>query len=135
MPGRRRLRLGEQLRRELSVKIGSLRDPDVGPVTVMGVEVTADLWLARVFVETHGSAADQARTLEALRRSAPFLRSRLARELRIRRMPELRFMRDSSGETGRRIEAILREVLPEDTSQDPASDVSGPATPKAGDDS
>lgn len=113
MSRHRRSRLGEQLRRELSVKIDSVvRDPGLGAVTVTGVDVTADLWLARVFVETHGSPDEQKETMAALRRAAPFLRSMIGRELRIRRMPELRFHRDESIEAGQRIEAILREVLP-----------------------
>ena len=113
MSGRRLSRLGEQLRRELSTRIQyQVRDPDVGSLTVTGVDVTEDLWLARVYVELHGSPDEQARTLAALDRAAPFLRSVLGRELRIRRMPELRFHQDTSVEAGRRIDAILRDVLP-----------------------
>lgn len=97
------------------MKIESVvRDPGLGPVTVTGVDVTPDLWLARVFVEAHGSPQQQARSMAALRRAAPFLRSVIGRELHIRRMPELRFQRDESIEAGQRIEAILREVLPPD---------------------
>ena len=113
MAGVRRSRLGEQLRRELSLKLRYLvRDPGLGPVSVTGVDVTADLWLARVYVEAHGSAAQQSESMAALRRAAPFLRSVLGRELHIRRMPELRFHRDRSIEAGRRIEEILDAVLP-----------------------
>ena len=115
MSGRRLSRLGEQLRRELSTRIQyQLRDPDVGSLTITGVDVTEDLWLARVYVELHGSPDQQSRTLAALGRAAPFLRSVLGRELRIRRMPELRFQRDTTIEDGRRIEAILRDVMPPD---------------------
>ena len=117
MAGVRRSRLGEQLRRELSLKLRHLvRDPGLGPVSVTGVDVTADLWLARVYVDAHGSAAQQSETMAALRRAAPFLRSVLGRELHIRRMPELRFHRDRSIEAGRRIEEILDAVLPREDS-------------------
>ena len=113
MAGRRLSRLGEQFRRELSVRIRySVRDPDVGPLTITGVDVTEDLWLARVFVQLQGSPDEQEKTLSALGRAAPYLRSLLGRELRIRRMPELRFQRDVSIEAGQRIEAILQDVLP-----------------------
>ena len=122
MSAHRRARLGEQLRRELSVKIQSVvRDPDVGPVSVTGVDVSADLWFARVYVEPHGTEEEQNRTLAALGRAAPFLRSVLGRELHIRRMPELRFKRDTSIEAGQRIEAILKEVLPEGDAEAPSS--------------
>ncbi len=114
MPHRRRVRLGEQLRRELSDAIRTrVRDPDVGPHVVTSVEVTEGLWLARVFVELHGPEQERERTLAALRRAAPFLRSALAAELHVRRVPELRFLRDGSAEAGRRIEAVLTDVLPD----------------------
>ncbi len=111
MSERRRRRLGEQLRREISEKVAKeLRDPGIGSLTVTGVDVTKDLWLARVFVAVYGSERQKEDTLAALRRSAPYLRSTLSRELHIRRMPELRFHRDTSASAGRRIEAILRDV-------------------------
>ncbi len=117
MAGEARPRLGEQLRREISLKLRhSVRDPGLGPVSVTGVEVTAGLWLARVYVEPHGSEAQQSETMAALGRVAPFLRSTLGRELHIRRMPELRFHRDWSIEAGRRIEEILDAVLPPEAS-------------------
>ena len=123
MSSRRRARLGEQLRRELSVKIQSVvRDPEVGPLSVTGVDVSADLWFARVFVEPYGSEEEQVRTVAALGRAAPFLRSVLGRELHIRRMPELRFERDTSIAAGQRIEAILKEVLPEGDVEDAHAD-------------
>ena len=123
MSSRRRARLGEQLRRELSVKIQSVvRDPEVGPLSVTGVDVSADLWFARVFVEPYGSEEEQVRTVAALGRAAPFLRSVLGRELHIRRMPELRFERDTSIAAGQRIEAILKEVLPEGDAEDAHAD-------------
>ena len=129
----RRSRLGEQLRRELSLKIRNLvRDPEVGPLAVTGVDVSSDLWFARVHVDPYGSAEEQARTLAALRRAAPFLRSVLGRELHIRRMPELRFERDPSIEAGQRIEAILREVLPADEAEE-GSGVAERESPAAGD--
>ena len=110
---RRRVRLGEQLRRELSVKIATaVRDPEVGSLSITDVEVTADLWLARVYVTPHGTPDEQDQTMAALARSSSFLRSTLARELRIRRMPELRFLRDDSAAAGSRVEEILKEVLP-----------------------
>ena len=140
MSRHRRARLGEQLRRELSLKIeGLVRDPGLGSVTVTGVDVTADLWLARVFVETHGSAAEQDESMAALRRAAPFLRSVIGRELHIRRMPELRFHRDESIAAGQRIEAILREVLPQEGAAGSGeaaaeADPEGGGGPIAGDD-
>lgn len=119
MPGRRGVRLGEQLRRELANAIRlHVRDPRVGAHVVTGVDVGEDLWVARVHVELHGSPGDQEQTLAALRRAAPLLRSRVGAGMRIRRMPELRFLKDDSAEAGRRIESILAEVLPPGAPED-----------------
>ena len=127
MSSRRRSRLGQQLLREISLKIRhSVRDPEVGELSVTGVDVGADLWLARVYVAPHGSPGEQERTMAALARAAPFLRSALGRELHIRRMPELRFERDDSLAAATRIEGILRDVLPGD---EPGSGVAGETEP------
>lgn len=132
MSAHRRARLGEQLRRELSVKIQSVvRDPDVGPLSVTGVDVSADLWVARVHVQPLGSEDEQARTMTALGRAAPFLRSVLGRELHIRRMPELRFRRDTSIAAGRRIEEILKEVLPEGGAEGGTASGAADSSPEA----
>ncbi|NNL30206.1 MAG: 30S ribosome-binding factor RbfA [Gemmatimonadetes bacterium] len=110
---RRLERLGEQLRRELAGLIRTrVRDPEVGPLSVTGVDVTSDLWVARVYVHALGTPDERVRTLEGLARAAPFLRATLSRTLHIRRMPELRFAADESVEAGQRIEEILKDVLP-----------------------
>jgi ribosome-binding factor A len=112
MKGKRAARLNEQLKRELSELIRlQVRDPRVGPVTITGVDVAADLGSAKVFVRSGGTHGDVDSTLEGLTAAAPFLRSELARTLRIRKIPELRFQRDRSLEHAQRIDQILSEVL------------------------
>lgn len=84
----------------------------MGPLSVTGVDVTSDLWVARVYVQPLGTPDERKKTLDGLIRAAPFLRATLSRTLHIRRMPELRFAADESVEAGQRIEAILKDVLP-----------------------
>ncbi|HET9950126.1 MAG TPA: 30S ribosome-binding factor RbfA [Longimicrobiales bacterium] len=118
MAGKRTARLNEQLKRELSELIrAEVRDPRVGPVTVTAVEVSADLGFARVYVRSLGGPEQQRSTLEGLGAAAPFLRRALGRVLRIRRVPELRFLHDDSLERARRIEEVLSEVLPPGTDE------------------
>lgn len=113
---RKRLaRLSEQLKRELSELIRlEIRDPRVGPVTITGVEVAADLGSARVYVRSVEGGEELARSLEGLRAAAPFLRTALGKRLHIRRVPELRFREDRSYAGAQRIEEVLAEVLPVD---------------------
>lgn len=117
MPSKRLARLSEQLRREIAELLRtSVRDPRVGDVTVTAVEVSADLSTARVHVRLLSGNAERAHTLEGLHAAAPFLRRTLGRALHVRRIPELRFLEDTSLEHAQRIEALLAEVLPTDGS-------------------
>ncbi len=118
MTRRRLARLNEQLKRELSELIrDQVRDPRVGLVTVSGVEVAADLGSARVFIRVLEGGATLAETLAGLEAAAPFLRGVLGRQLKVRRVPELRFQEDRSLERARRIEEVLQDVLPPSSSE------------------
>jgi len=120
--GKRAARLNEQLKRELSDLIRTqVRDPRVGPVTITGVNVAADLGSARVYVRTSSVGTEEA-TLDGLEAAAPFLRSALGRILRIRRVPELRFQRDHSQEHAYRIEQLLSELVTPESAEEPEDD-------------
>lgn len=100
-------RVAGQLRRELGALIHSeVKDPAVGFVTVSDVEVSPDLRHARVFVTVYDTGRAGA-SIKALNRAAGFLRGRLARLLRSRSVPDLRFQHDDSVERAERIERLL----------------------------
>ena len=78
MANRRVERLNEQLRREISdILRRDVRDPRVGVPTVTRVEVTPDLWMARVFVRVVGSDLERQEALTGLAAAAPFVRKAL----------------------------------------------------------
>ncbi|TVR64382.1 MAG: 30S ribosome-binding factor RbfA [Gemmatimonadales bacterium] len=131
MSQRRAARLNEQFKREISqVLRREVHDPRIGTPTVTAVDVTPDLWLARVFVRP-GPAVDEDeggdRLLEGLRAAAPFIRRTLGSSLELRRVPELRFELDLTLDRALRIERILQEVLPADAPEEG----SGESAPKA----
>jgi ribosome-binding factor A len=110
---KRLARLSEQLKRELSELIRlQVRDPRVGDVTITGVDVSADLGVARIFVRSMEGGENLARSLEGLEAAAPFLRTALGKVLHVRRVPELRFREDRSYAGAQRIEEVLADVLP-----------------------
>lgn len=112
---RRLERLNEQLKREISKILRTeVRDPRVGVPTVTGVEVTPDLWMARVFVRLTGPEEERKEAMEGLEAASQYIRRLLGEELHIRRVPELEFQVDRSLEKARRIEEILDEVRPEE---------------------
>lgn len=130
MSSRRLARLNEQLKREISdILRDEVRDPRIGVPTVTGVEVTPDLWLARVYVRSDPTTEKRGVSdlLEGLEHAGPFIRRQLAEVLEVRRIPELRFMADKTLDQAIRIEKILQEVLPERGSDEDASAEAGPA--------
>ncbi len=109
---RRRLsRLGVQIQEEVSDIIRRrLKDPRIGFVSVTGARVTADLSFAYVYISAMGSEEDIGRSLECLIGAASFIRSELGKRLRIKRIPELRFVYDDTGVRAAKIEAILKDL-------------------------
>ncbi|MFP3949356.1 MAG: 30S ribosome-binding factor RbfA [Longimicrobiales bacterium] len=133
MSGRRVARLNEQLKREISgILRREVHDPRIGAPTVTGVEVTPDLWMARVYVRPGpGSSPDEegSALLEGLEAASSYIRRELGEALTVRRVPELRFELDRTLERAMRIEEILRDVLPEDegTAPEPEDEDPGDA--------
>ncbi len=107
---RRLARLNEQFRREITAILRrAVRDPRVQDVVVNSVEVTADLWLARVYVRVGGEEGERGEALQGLEAAANFIRRELAAAvLHIRRIPELRFLEDKTLAKANRIEEILK---------------------------
>lgn len=104
-------RVDELLREEIgSLVASSLNDPRLGFVTVITVETTPDLRHAKVFVSLIGTEEQQAASLAALRSAVPYLRTRIAKGLRIKRVPALHFVIDESGARGARIQQLLGSI-------------------------
>jgi ribosome-binding factor A len=91
-----------------------VRDPRVGFVTVTGVLVTNDLSHARVMVSVPGDDAEKAKAMEGLQSAAGFLRTRAARSLTTRTVPELHFELDKGFEHAARIEELLQAIRREE---------------------
>jgi len=136
MARRRVERLGEQFRREITeILQREVKDPRIGYVTITGVDVTPDLFHARVYVRIMGDEARKAEALKGLDAAAPFIRGELGQRLHIRRIPELRFEIDRSLEHALRIEQLLREVRTSgDTGSDAGEARAGDDQPTEGDD-
>jgi ribosome-binding factor A len=113
---RRPEQMAETLRQVITEALlrGEVRDPRVGLVTVTAVRVTNDLSHATVLVSVGGEEAERARAVEGLRSAAGFLRSRAARTLTTRTVPELHFELDAGLEHAARIEELLQEIRREE---------------------
>ncbi len=103
-------RVEEQVRHVLSEAVQELKDPRVGFVTITAVKVTPDLRHAKIFVSALGSREQRDASIEAVRHAAPHLRSVLGREVRLKYLPFLEIVEDTTADQGERIESLLREV-------------------------
>jgi ribosome-binding factor A len=108
-------RVNESVRQVLSEAVGQLKDPRIGFVTVTGVETSADLRQARVFVSVLGAQRKRERSLEGLQAAHAVLQARLARELRMKRTPQLTFEYDPSVERGVQMTKLIDELAPDDS--------------------
>lgn len=112
----RKVRVGEQIRRELSHLISrELKDPRVGMVTISDVEVSGDFAHAKVFYTILGQESASDDTQKGLERAAGFMRRQLGRELTIRRTPELHFVYDSTQEDAMRLDVLIQAARSRDS--------------------
>ena len=107
-------RVNAAVREVLSEAVGELKDPRIGFVTVTGVETSPDLRQARVYVSVLGSEAKRRKTIDGLSAAHGVLQARLARELRMKRTPQLAFEYDPTVERGVRMTQLIDELAPED---------------------
>jgi ribosome-binding factor A len=108
---RRPEQVGETLRQVVTDALArEVRDPRIGFVTVTGVVVSGDLSHARVLVNLPGDDSEKTRALEGLQSAAGFLRSRVARALTTRSVPELHFELDRGLEHAARINELLNTI-------------------------
>jgi ribosome-binding factor A len=117
MSGRMR-RVNESVRQVLAETLPELKDPRIGLVTITGVQTSPDLRHAVVYVSVLGSARKRKNTLVGLEAAHGVLQSRLARELRMKRTPQLTFEYDPSVERGVRMSRLIDELAPEDDDVD-----------------
>jgi ribosome-binding factor A len=114
LPYKRSERVGDLIREEVADLIMyKLKDPRIGFVTVTGVEMTADLKLARVFVSVM-KEEERELTLEILNSSKNFIRSNLSKRLRMKFIPAIEFRLDTSLEYGFKIDRLLKEIKEKD---------------------
>ena len=105
-------RVNNLIRRELSELIQrELRDPRLDSfVAVTEVKTSADLRHAKIYVSCISGKQEEKKTLEVLDSASGFLRTELAKKLRLRRTPELSFQWDDSIEHGDMILRLIDDV-------------------------
>ncbi|MBT1443481.1 30S ribosome-binding factor RbfA [Shewanella sp. JM162201] len=120
-------RIGQQLQQELAFVLQrDMKDPRIGMVTVNDVDVSRDLSHAKVYVtffEEDPKAIED--KLAALNAAAPFARTLVAGRMKLRVMPELRFIYDASLIEGMRMSNLVSKVIRDDEAKKAHGDDDG----------
>ena len=101
-------RINEEIQRELSTLIRSVKDPRVtGMISITAVDTTPDLKYAKIYISVL-DRSDSTQVLKGLKSASGWLRRELGRALQLRYTPELTFVRDDSIDKGAHILDMLR---------------------------
>lgn len=114
-------RLASQVHRELSALIRtSLKDPRLAQPSILDVQVTRDLSLAKVYFSVL-DPENSTDTLNALNHAAGFLQRELGKAIKTRNTPKLSFIYDDTDIRGRNMDELIDSVIAKDKAN-PAQD-------------
>jgi ribosome-binding factor A len=86
------------------------KDPGLTDVSLTAVDLSRDLSVAKVYFSLLDPDADPAPAEDGLKRAAGFLRSKLGAALKVRHIPELRFVHDDSIAHGAEIARLIDDA-------------------------
>ena len=119
MATKRTSRVGELLKREVAeILCRDIRDPKIGFVTVSSVDVTSDLRTASVRVSVLGDDEQRQESLRALNAATGFIQKALSPKVRLKNMPKLQFVLDTSIDHSMHIAQLLSELGESENSQE-----------------
>ena len=95
-----------------------LRDPRLGFVSVTKAEVSSDLKYAKIFFSVMGNERQQKKTMAGLRHAKGFIQKELARAIRMKSFPEIRFELDDSIEKAFKMTQLLDKLAAERNAQE-----------------
>lgn len=88
-----------------------VRDPRLKLVTLTDLQLSRDLGVAKIYFTSMDDQAELSEIGEVLNKAAGFIRSRVGREVKLRIVPELRFLVDEAELHGRRISGLINTVM------------------------
>lgn len=94
-----RARLAEAIAREIAdILDHEAKDPVLiqSLPTILGVRLSQDAEFAKILVYVSGTAEERERVMEAFSKDTGFFRTALAHRLRVRRVPKISFVLDTS---------------------------------------
>jgi len=111
LAGKRALRVGDQILKEIAILLlNRVKDPRVQGVTVTGIKLSNDLRIGTVFFSIIGDRSEVERALAGLNSAKGFIKREIGFRMKLRYIPELRFMYDPSLESGTHLDRIFEEI-------------------------
>jgi len=108
-------RIEDQIQRLLSDVIrNDVRDPRLSQAIITAVRVSRDLSVAWVYYSVLQADGKTDSLDDAFKSAVGFMRSRLAKDLTVRRVPELRFELDETGENARAMDQLIEDAISAD---------------------
>ncbi len=87
-----------------------LKDPRIGFVTVTRVELSRDLKTCSVYYSVFGKEGEKSKTSHALEAAKGYIQSEIAKALRTKTVPQVRFIFDEGMDKADRVFRILKEI-------------------------
>ena len=110
-PSRRPQRIALQIQHEVSSMISrDMKDRRIGFVTVTGVRMSPDLRHAKIFISLMGSDDEKKESLVTLNHATGWIRRELGQRIRMKFLPDIVFLKDTSQEYGERIDRLIGEI-------------------------
>lgn len=106
---RRTDRIAEAVRREISMMLQrkEIKDPRIGFVTIVRVEVSNDLRMMKVYMTHYGAKSDRGKSLQGLRSATGFIQKEIGDRLRLRLVPTIEFFYDEKLEKAMNVLKIM----------------------------
>ena len=108
---RRPQRLALQIQHEVSTMIfRDMKDRRIGFVTITGVQMSPDLKHAKIFVSMMGSEEEKKESLATLNHATGWIRHELGQRIRMKFLPDMVFLTDTSQDYGEHIDKLIDEI-------------------------
>ncbi len=111
LAGKRAVRVGDQILKEIAILLlNRVKDPRVQGVTVTGIKLSNDLKIARVFFSAIGKKSEIKKALDGLNSAKGFIKREIGLRMKLRYVPEIKFVHDPSLESGSHLDRIFEEI-------------------------
>ena len=111
MAGFKAVRTAEDIKRELTDIMRTLKDPRInGLLSILKVDLSKDLSLCRVYVSSLDGIDAAKSAVEGLNSAAGYVRRELGQRIKLRRSPQIQFVADDSIEHSAHINQMLHDL-------------------------